>query len=71
MYVCICNALKDKDVDRAIVAGARTVFDIYAFHGCEPQCGSCMPMMQERLGVAAPVNDRCPLFDDDDLMAAE
>ena len=71
MYVCICNVLKDKDVERAIAAGARTVFDVYTFHGCEPQCGRCMPTMQGMLGAAAPVNDSCPLFDDDDLMAAE
>ena len=71
MYVCICNALKDKDVDRAIAAGARTVFDVYTFHGCEPQCGRCMPTMQVRLGANVPVNDSCPLLDDDDLLAAE
>ena len=71
MYVCICNVLKDKDVQRAIAAGARTVFDVYTFHGCEPNCGRCMPTMQEMLSASVPVNDSCPLFDDDDLMAAE
>ncbi|MCB9947603.1 MAG: (2Fe-2S)-binding protein [Rhodospirillaceae bacterium] len=70
MYVCICNALRDKDVEQAVAAGARTVFDVYGFHGCEPQCGRCMPTMQTFLGGAAPANDMCPLFDDD-LLAAE
>lgn len=41
MYVCLCNALREHDIDRAIAQGRRTSDEVYAALGVEPQCGSC------------------------------
>lgn len=41
MYVCICNGLTDKDFTRAAEAGATTIGQAFAHHGCKPQCGRC------------------------------
>ena len=46
MYVCLCNALSDKMVSRAVEAGAREEEHVYAHHGCEPVCGRCRPMIR-------------------------
>lgn len=41
MYVCICNALTDKDFTRAAQAGAKTVAQAFAALDSRPQCGRC------------------------------
>jgi len=42
MYVCICNALKEKDVRHAAEQGGATrPAEVFRFHGCAPQCGKC------------------------------
>jgi bacterioferritin-associated ferredoxin len=42
MYVCICNALKDKELASAS-EGARTVAEVFRRCGRRPQCGKCLP----------------------------
>lgn len=49
MYVCICNALNDKDVTEAALAGAGTVKKVFMHHGCEAQCGTCVKEIQGML----------------------
>ena len=41
MYVCLCNALTDRQINAAIAAGADRVHDVYAGCGCAAQCGGC------------------------------
>lgn len=41
MYVCICNAVSDRQIDRAIDSGHLTVKAVYQSCGVEPQCGTC------------------------------
>lgn len=41
MYVCICNALKDRQLADAS-DGARTVADVFRRCGRRPQCGKCL-----------------------------
>ena len=42
MYVCLCNALTDRQVKQAAAtAGVRTTASIYAACGCRAQCGQC------------------------------
>lgn len=41
MYICICNALCERDVRRAIRDGAGRPRDVYAGCGCNAQCGCC------------------------------
>ena len=42
MYVCICNALKDRELADA-ADDARTVADVFHRCGSRPQCGKCLP----------------------------
>jgi bacterioferritin-associated ferredoxin len=55
MFVCICNALNDRQVDAAAKAGVRTYHDVFSHYGCESQCGRCESEMCSRLDAAAPL----------------
>lgn len=42
MYVCICNALRDRDLKTAS-SDARSVAEVFKRCGRRPQCGKCLP----------------------------
>ena len=42
MYVCICNALRDKELASA-ANGAKGVSEVFRRCGERPQCGKCVP----------------------------
>jgi bacterioferritin-associated ferredoxin len=43
VYVCLCNALTDRQVKQAAeTAGTIKPSDIYAACGCRAQCGQCV-----------------------------
>jgi len=42
MFVCICNAYRDKDIAAAAQAGARTAHEAYEALGDGPNCGCCL-----------------------------
>ena len=42
MYVCICNALKDRELAAAAQGEAPTVADVFKKCGSKPQCGKCL-----------------------------
>lgn len=46
MIVCICNALKEKEVRTAARDGARNPIKAYRKLGCKLQCGQCIPLAQ-------------------------
>jgi len=41
MYICICNALRDRDITLAVQGGASTVDEAYAACGTATACGQC------------------------------
>lgn len=41
MYICICNALTERQVSSAIDAGAADWVKVHAYHGHVPNCGQC------------------------------
>ena len=51
MYVCLCNAFTDRDVNRAIDAGAHTVGQVYKRLDCVPQCGKCKDTIREMISA--------------------
>ncbi|MFN0024366.1 MAG: bacterioferritin-associated ferredoxin [Parvularculaceae bacterium] len=53
MYICICNALKDRQI-KAEASGAKSVGEVFRRCGTRPQCGKCLPdiakMIEEARG---------------------
>ncbi|MBM4375954.1 MAG: (2Fe-2S)-binding protein [Deltaproteobacteria bacterium] len=54
MLVCICKAVSDRDVARAIAEGAASVDEIARCTGAGTECGSC------REALACSVAGACP-----------
>jgi bacterioferritin-associated ferredoxin len=48
MYICLCNALTDRDL-RASCDDNASVSMVYRSLGCEPQCGKCVPFVRQML----------------------
>lgn len=50
VYVCLCNALTDRQVKQASAdAGTTRPRDIYAACGCRAQCGQCVRALLDLL----------------------
>lgn len=49
MYVCICNAVTDKQIRRAKAAGVDTLNDLRDTLGVTGCCGSCTDMVESIL----------------------
>jgi bacterioferritin-associated ferredoxin len=49
MFICICQAIREREVDAAVRAGARRPADVFRACGKSPQCGSCACDMRERI----------------------
>jgi len=60
MYVCLCNALTDRDLHPHTANGTASVAMVYQACGCRPQCGKCVPFVRQMLrdgGQAAAAAD--------------
>ena len=42
MVVCVCNAIKEKDLRAAVQGGADKPSKVYAQLGRKPKCGQCL-----------------------------
>ena len=49
MYVCLCNALTDRDLRPHTASGTSSVSAVYRACGCQPQCGKCVPFVRQML----------------------
>lgn len=49
MYVCICNAISDKAIQKAVANGARTLSDLQAQLGVASCCGCCADFAESYL----------------------
>ena len=58
MYVCICNAITEKQIRSAAHSGARNLWDLQASLGVASGCGTCresaMDVLREAQGVSEP-----------------
>ena len=43
MYVCVCNGIRERDIQRALDEGVSTVSGIYRHLKHKPTCGKCVP----------------------------
>lgn len=50
MYLCVCRAIRERDVDAAVRAGARRPVDVFRACGKNPQCGGCAFELRKRIG---------------------
>jgi bacterioferritin-associated ferredoxin len=53
MVVCVCNAIREKDVRAAVRQGASCPRSAYASLGRRPRCGQCMPFAREIIASEA------------------
>jgi bacterioferritin-associated ferredoxin len=49
MYICICNAITDKDIREAQAEGVSTHDEVFAHFNTAPRCGRCIETMCDRL----------------------
>lgn len=54
MYVCVCKAVSDKAINRAIDGGACSVRDLKNELGAGTNCGRCIPEMRRMLAERLP-----------------
>ena len=52
MYVCICAAVTDKQIRRAVADGARSLAEVTMALGVGAHCGCCRDMAQQVIGQA-------------------
>lgn len=43
MVVCVCNAIRERDVRAAARSGAASAGQAYRALGCQAKCGQCVP----------------------------
>lgn len=62
MYICICNAITERQVVAAVAQGASTLEDLQIDLGVATNCGCCAETAQEYLpgGRYAPVPGSAP-----------
>ena len=53
MYLCICNAITERQVRALAESGIAEAQEVYRALGCAPQCGKCIPYVQETLSETA------------------
>ena len=49
MYVCICNSLTSKKIEKAMSNGISHTKHIYSYYNCTPKCGKCISYMEDLL----------------------
>ncbi|WP_407353932.1 (2Fe-2S)-binding protein [Luteimonas sp. R10] len=52
MYVCLCNAVTERDIHEAAAAGCSGMPELTMRTGCGACCGSCVPTACEVLEQA-------------------
>ena len=52
MYVCVCNAVTDRDIHEAAAAGVETLSELAMRTGCSDCCGTCADLAVEILAEA-------------------
>jgi bacterioferritin-associated ferredoxin len=60
MYICICQAVTDTAIRRAVDEGVTTLPELSLKTGAGTQCGSCVPMAREILDEALAERDALP-----------
>jgi len=49
MFICVCNAITERDVHAAVAGGAQSLSDLQGQLGLASCCGACAELAQEYL----------------------
>lgn len=49
MIICVCNAIRDKQLDSAVEGSNASVCEVFRKMGCQPVCGKCIPEMRDAI----------------------
>jgi len=60
MYICVCRAIRDRDIDAAVRAGAQRPVDVFRACGHSPQCGGCAAEMRKRIDQTIATEQAAP-----------
>jgi bacterioferritin-associated ferredoxin len=61
MYVCICNAVTDREIRQCAALGVKSLDDLRESLGVAACCGRCAPVAAEILSEGTrPVRERVP-----------
>ena len=52
MYICICHAVNDSAIRKAVKEGVSSFRDLSTRTGCGTQCGSCVKVAREVMDQA-------------------
>lgn len=58
MYVCLCMAVRDRDILDAVTEGARTLDEVVRLTGAGTVCGVCQPTVEALVESFEPVTSR-------------
>jgi len=53
MFLCICNAITDRQARSHANSSSCSVSSFYRALGVKPQCGKCVPAVRQMLDTAA------------------
>lgn len=65
MYICLCNAITDRDVRTHGAGEGCSVATVYRALGVKPQCGKCVPYIRQLLRPAEAAASAMPAGGDD------
>ena len=51
MIVCVCNAIREKDLRAAVRCGSEKPADVYARLGRKPKCGQCLSFAKDLISI--------------------
>jgi bacterioferritin-associated ferredoxin len=57
MYVCVCNAVTDREVEAAIDGGANTRLEVTRACGAGGDCGTCHRVIEDMLDATCRTSD--------------
>jgi len=49
MYVCVCNAVTERDIHHAVDNGVQNMTQLARTTGCSSTCGNCQELAEEVL----------------------
>ena len=70
MYVCVCNAITDREVHAAMSNGAAAADEVFRHFGAEVRCGRCVATMRSLMGDKGPAGERRHVSDAEDPATA-